>query len=126
MSQIVVPSGIKNGRMPTLTEYVETYLTRMRAPLKESTVFTRAGRTVLHGANERIIYGPRGQKIRIVDDVHGTQVEHGNERGRGVEHRHAHVRPPTVTNMIGVFDVEQFTRQRAGSPRTIISRRSTR
>lgn len=122
----------KGGRTPTLVEYVETYLNRMRAPLKERTVFTPAGRTVTHLPNERVIFGPRGQKIRIVDDVRGTQVEHGNEHGRGVEHQHAHVRPECVTMSFGALggDPDEFHRQRerdhAASNRRIIIPRSRR
>ena len=112
---IIVPSGIgSSGRKPTLVEYVESYVTKMRAPLKERTVFSRAGRTVIHDPGERIIYGPKGQKIRVLDTQHGTNVEHGNEHGRGVEHNHVHVRPECVTlslNQIG-GDLDEFTRQR--------------
>ena len=133
MSSIIVPSGkTGTGRTPTLVEYVEAYVTKMRAPLKERTTFTSAGRTVIHSPGERIIYGPKGQKIRILELDNGNLIQHGNERGRGVEHQHAHVRPPTVTNHIGVMDVDpdQIIRERErrqrGSRSLIIPRRSTR
>ena len=132
MSSIIVPSGAKNGRRPTLTEYVETYLNRMRVAPKESTMFTPAGRTVIHGEAERIIYGPRGEKIVVRDSQAGTQVLHGNDKnGRGVEHAHVHVRPQTVTTITGAdIDVDQIYRERErrqrGSQSLIIPRRSTR
>ena len=125
---LIIPKTRPNrsGRTPTLVEYVETYLNKMRAPLRERLMFTPAGRTVVHDPGERIIYGPRGQKIRIVDTPTGTQVEHGNERGRGVEHQHAHVRPPVVTlalsSMGGNPDelIRNQERERARSSRRII------
>jgi hypothetical protein len=132
VSQLVIPSGTSNGRKPTLTEYVETYLNRMRAPLKESTMFTRAGRTVIHSPGERIIYGPKGQKIRILELDNGNLIQHGNERGHGVEHQHAHVRPKCVTNKLGALGVDpdaviRQQEQRARSSRSIIiPRRSIR
>ena len=122
----MVPATKPTGRRPTLTEYVEAYLTKMRAPLKETVQFGPAGRSVIHHPGERIIYGPRGQKIRIVDTPGGTQVEHGNEKGRGVEHQHAHVRPQVVTVGFGQLggDPDEFIkareRERARSTRRII------
>ena len=75
---------------PTIDDYVQAFLTQMRAPLKQSTTFTPAGRTVIHRDGERILYGPRGEKIRVVEDpLHGTHVEHG-------DHLHAVVRPKPV------------------------------
>lgn len=74
-------------RTPTLDEYVAAYLTAMRAPLKERTQFGPAGRAVIRSAGERVLYGPKGQPIRVLEDeLHGTQVEHG-------DHLHAVVRP---------------------------------
>ena len=76
---------------PTIDDYVQAFLTSMRAPLKQSTTFTPAGRTVIHRDGERILYGPRGEKIRVVEDpLHGTQIEHG-------EHQHVVVRPTPAT-----------------------------
>lgn len=116
MTGLIIPATRPNrtGRTPTLVEYVESYLNFMRAPLREKVMFTKAGRTVIHEPGERIIYGPKGQKIRIVDTQSGTQVEHGNEKGRGVEHQHAHVRPECVTASFGALggDPDEFIRQR--------------
>ena len=134
MSSIIVPSGkTGTGRTPTLVEYVEAYVTKMRAPLKERTTFTSAGRTVIHSPGERIIYGPKGQKIRILELDNGNLIQHGNERGRGVEHQHAHVRPDCVTNHIGALGVdpdriirEQEQERARSTRRIIIPRRGTR
>lgn len=82
---------------PTLDEYVQAFLTSMRAPLKERTQFGPAGRAVIRSDGERVLLGPRGEKIRVIEDtLHGTQVEHG-------DHLHAVVRP-------GVMRVRTTTR----------------
>lgn len=72
--------------------FVAANVTKMRVPLKERTLFTSAGRTVLHEKAERVIYGPDGRQLcRVIeDDVHGTQIEED-------ERLHAVVRPRTVT-----------------------------
>jgi hypothetical protein len=76
---------------PTLDQYVSAFLTAMRAETRKSTVFTQAGRTVVQKSGERVLYGPQGQPIRVVEDPEGgTQVEHG-------DHLHAVVRPGVVT-----------------------------
>lgn len=72
---------------PTVDQYVAAYLTAMRAPLKQRTQFGPAGRAVIHSDGEKVIYGPDGTPIRIIEDtLHGTHVEHG-------DHLHAVVRP---------------------------------
>lgn len=73
-------------------ELVQRNLTRYRAPLRERTVFTQAGRTVVHAPGERVIYGPSGAVLgRVIEDEHGgTQIEQ-NDR------LHAVIRPQTVT-----------------------------
>lgn len=76
---------------PTVDEYVQAFLTVMRAPLKERTQFGPAGRTVIRSKGERIIYGPNGQPIRVIEDeLHATQIEHG-------DHQHVVVRPAVVS-----------------------------
>jgi hypothetical protein len=63
----------------------------MDAPLQETTVFGPAGRGIIRRPGERILYGPGGAPIRVIQlPAGGTQVEHG-------DHLHAHVRAPTVT-----------------------------
>jgi hypothetical protein len=72
---------------PTLDDYVAAHLAAMRAPLRERTVSTVAGCSVVRSAGERVLLGPRGERIRVIEDVDGgTQVEHG-------DHLHAVVRP---------------------------------
>jgi len=62
---------------PSVDQYVQAFLTAMRAPLKERTQFSSAGRQVIRSKGERIIYGPNGHPIRVVDDeLHGTHIEH--------------------------------------------------
>lgn len=79
------------NRVPTVDEYVGAFLTAFRAPLKESTMFTTAGRSVQHRDGERLIYGPNGAVIgRVREDVmHGTHIEQ-NDR------LHAVARPPSI------------------------------
>lgn len=87
--------AVRGVGTPTVDDYVRAFLTSMRAPLKHSTTFTPAGRTTLRHAGERVIYGPKGQPIRVVENPDGgTQVEHG-------DHLHAVVRPRTVTMKLG-------------------------
>lgn len=75
---------------PSLDEYVQAFLTQMRAPLKERTQFGPAGRSVIRSSGERVLLGPKGDRIRVIEDpLHGTQVEHG-------DHLHAVIRPETV------------------------------
>lgn len=75
---------------PSLEEYVQAALKAMRAPLRERTQFGPAGRAVIRSAGERVLFGPKGQPIRVVEDErHNTQVEHG-------DHLHVVMRPRTV------------------------------
>ena len=81
---------------PTLDEYVQAFLTQMRAPLKERTVFGRSGRAVVRSSGEQVIYGPNGEPIRVIENPEGgTQIEHGDQL-------HAVVRPPTITARGGI------------------------
>ena len=78
------------NRVPTLDEYVQAFLTSFRAQPKEKTMFTSAGRSVQRSDGERVIYGPKGQPIRVLEDpLSGTQIEHG-------DHLHAVIRPQTI------------------------------
>ena len=59
----------------------------LRAALRESTVFTVAGRVHVRKPGERTILGPTGEAIRIVEVPEGgNQIEHG-------DHLHAAIRP---------------------------------
>jgi hypothetical protein len=83
---------------PTLDQYVQAYLTSMRAPLKQRTVFTQAGRTVVHESGERILYGPKGEKIRVIEHPgHATQIEHGDHLHGIVRPQPVHIRIPVAT-----------------------------
>ena len=98
-SAIIVPKGIgTSGRAPSTTEYVESFIRQMRAPLRERTVFTQAGRGVVRSAGERTIYDSKGRPIRVIELPEGGNIiQHGNDKGRGVEHQHVNVRPRTAT-----------------------------
>lgn len=62
--------------LPHLDEYVQAFLTSMRAQPKETTMFTPAGRSTIHAIGERVLLGPRGEKIRVLEHPEGgTQVE---------------------------------------------------
>ena len=77
--------------VPNLDDWVQLALTSLRAPLKQRTVFTRAGRSTLHRSGEQVIYGPNGQPVRVIEHPEGgNQIEHG-------DHLHAVVRPKPVT-----------------------------
>lgn len=80
------------ARIATDPDFVARNVTKMRAPLTERTVFTPAGRSVIHSAGEHVLYGPDDQPLcRIVEDEHGgCQIEED-------ERLHAVVRPVTIT-----------------------------
>lgn len=80
---------MKDERPPDpLDVYVQAHLTKMRAPLKQSTMFGPAGRWVRRKTGERIIFGPNGTPIRVVQYVDGASaIEHGNDT------RHVVARP---------------------------------
>lgn len=87
---------------PTLDEYVEAFMHSMRAPLKAKTVFGPAGRQVVHESGERILYGPKGEKIRVIEQPgHSTQIEAG-DRLHGV------VRPQPVRMKTSLKMAEAF------------------
>ena len=90
---------------PSLDEYVQAYLLAMRAPLKERTVFTGAGKQVVRSNGERTIYGPKGEPIRVVElPEGGNQIEHG-------DHLHAVVRrqnPVTASFSRSTREVTQW------------------
>ena len=76
---------------PSADEYVQAFLTQMRAPLRHRTVFGPSGRAVIRSKGEQVIYGPNGEPIRVIEEPEGgTQIEHG-------DHLHAVMRPRTVT-----------------------------
>jgi hypothetical protein len=59
----------------------------LRAALRTSTVFTVAGKIDVHKPGERVILGPSGEMIRVVEVPEGgNQIEHD-------EHLHAVIRP---------------------------------
>lgn len=75
---------------PSTDEYVEAFLTALRAPLKQRTTFTPAGRAVIRSSGEKLIFGPDGKPIKVVEDENGgTQIETDDRL-------HAVVRPATV------------------------------
>lgn len=80
------------ARLAHEPDFVARNVTRMRAQLKERTMFGPAGRQVLHSKGERAIYGPNGRVLCKVteDEMHGCQIEEE-------ERLHAVVRPPTVS-----------------------------
>lgn len=93
MTQIIVPrtGATVNGRRPTLEDYVQSMLTTFRANTRKATQFGPAGRAVIEKPGERVLRGPNGEPIRVIENPDGgTQIEHG-------DHLHAVLRPATVT-----------------------------
>lgn len=87
---------------PTIDEYVQAYLTAMRAPLKQRTMFTSAGRSVVHDSGERILYGPKGEKIRVIEHPgHSTQIEQGDKL-------HGIVRPQPHRAKMSIPEAQAF------------------
>jgi len=77
-----------------LEDYVQMHIKEMRAPRVERTMFGPAGRQVLTSDGERIILGPQGQRIRVIEKSDGNLIEHEDEQGD--THIHANVRPGRV------------------------------
>lgn len=97
---------------PTLDEYVAAYMHSMRAPLKAKTMFGPAGRQVVHESGERILYGPKGEKIRVIEQPgHSTQIEAG-DRLHGV------VRPQPVRTRMDLRTAQAFAAA-VGHPQAI-------
>jgi hypothetical protein len=87
---------------PSLDEYVNAYLMTMRAPLKEKTVIGPAGRCVIRSQGERILFGPKGEKIRVIEDPsHNTQIEVGDQL-------HGVARPDAVRTRMSVRQAQRF------------------
>lgn len=80
------------ARMARHPSFVADNVRHMRAPLKSKTVFTAAGKAVVHSPGERIIYGPDNTPLcKVTEDEHGgCQIEED-------ERLHAVVRPKTHT-----------------------------
>lgn len=88
--------------VPTLDEYVNAYLGAMRAPLRAKTVFGPVGRSTAYESGERILFGPKGEKIRVIEHPGGsTQVEIG-------EQLHAVVRPQPVRTRMDLRTAQAF------------------
>lgn len=80
-------------RPPTTDDYINAFLTIMRAPQRTRTQYGPAGRATIRTTNEHVIYGPGGYPFRIIEDpTGGTHVEEYDG-----EHLHAVARPPTMT-----------------------------
>lgn len=78
------------SQAPTIDEFISAYLMGLRAPKKERFVSTSGGTARIKVKGERVIFGPRGEKIRILEDENdNTQVEVGDQL-------HAVVRPLPV------------------------------
>jgi hypothetical protein len=78
--------------MPDTTDaFVQRHLTELRnRELRHRFISTVAGRVRLRLDTERMLRGPDGQAIRVIEDIkHGTHIEHG-------DHLHAVVRPSTL------------------------------
>jgi hypothetical protein len=87
---------------PSLDEYVQAYLKVMRAPLKEKTVFGPNGRCVVRSRGEQILFGPKGEKIRVIEDPsHNTQIEVGDQL-------HGVARPQALNLKMSLKQARQF------------------
>lgn len=79
------------GRAPTLDDFVQAYLTKMRAEHKHRFVSTTAGHLRIDQGGEQILYGPNGAPIRVVEHAtNSTQIEVGDSL-------HAVIRPSTIS-----------------------------
>ena len=82
-----------------ITAYVEKHIREYEAEMRAKTMFGPAGRAVIRSQGERIVLGPRGEKLRVVQlPGNHTQVEHEDEHRD--THIHANVRPSAVNMKI--------------------------
>jgi hypothetical protein len=73
-----------------MDEFLERYITRLRAPTRKVTRFGPGGRARGERSGEKVIYGPDGSPLRIVEHPGGgVQVEEGDRK-------HAVIRPPAA------------------------------
>ena len=78
-----------------ITAYVEKHIREYQAELRAKTVFGPAGRAVIHSQGERIVLGPNGERLRVVQlPGNATQIEHEDEHHD--THIHANVRPSAL------------------------------
>ena len=116
MSGLIVASSRPGtgGRTPTVHEFVKAYIRRMRAPLKQATMFTVAGRQTLHRDGERVLFAPDGTPLRVIErhgpGGGGNQIEHG-------DHLHAHVRAPCVAMRGEALGLNPAAVERARRPK---------
>jgi len=81
--------------MVSLEGWVQSHINHLRAPLKSRTMFGPAGRAVIRSKGERVIFGPDGQPVHVIElPEGGTQIEHDDEDGN--YHLHANIRPQTI------------------------------
>ena len=79
---------------PTVDDYVEAFLTALRAPVRERTVFGSAGKFSEKSSGERRLFGPDGRPFRVIERPDGgTQIETDNRL-------HAVVRPNVVQSKV--------------------------
>ena len=79
---------------PTVDEYVQAFLTALRAPVRERTVFGQAGKFSQKFEGEQMLYGPDGRPFRVKERPEGgTQVETDQAL-------HAVVRPQVIRNKV--------------------------
>lgn len=98
--------------VPTLDEYVNAYLGAMRAPLRAKTTFGPAGKSTTYAPGERVLYGPKGEKIRVIEHPGGsTQVEVGDQL-------HGIVRPQPVRTRMDLRMAQAFA-SAVGHPQAI-------
>ena len=80
-------------RPPTTDEWLAGALDAMRATPRERTVFGPGGRHTEKTAGERVLLGPGGYPVRVIEfECGGTQIEEHDG-----DHLHAVVRPGTLT-----------------------------
>ena len=87
--------------MNGLEGWVQSHINHLRAPLKSRTMFGPAGRAVIRSKGERVIFGPDGQPVHVIElPEGGTQIEHDDERGD--YHLHAAIRPQPITLRLSI------------------------
>jgi hypothetical protein len=83
--------------MTTHDQWVQMHLNQMRAERRQRrTIITGTGAAnrarLVEDRGERIIYGPTGQPVRVIEYVGGNQIEQWDDKLHAIVRPHVHLK----------------------------------